>query len=138
MILFISYKHINDDFINKIKKMFSNVQLRDKYIIDNSLSIRKLNNKYELLKVNTIDKEHKLIIRWCVNGVIRYKNNQCSDSFNIVDYILGNESTGSLYDILIKKQYITDISTGIEQSYHTQSILIMIIILTDTGYKKYK
>lgn len=138
MVLFISSNNITADFKEKVKLMFEKIPLRKSVTIDRSISMKKLDNKYELIKANINDKAHQLIIRWLVNGTVRYKNNICVDSFNMIDYLLSNQSNNSLYDILIKNQYITDIHTGVEQSYHKNSIFIMCISLTDYGYNNWK
>lgn len=138
MILFIAHNDINDGFIDKITSMFSLIPLRDKYEFNNDITFKKTSDTYEMINVKITDTNHRLIIRWLVSGSIKYKNNICTNSFNVINYILGHEGPNSLYNILIGEQYITELYSGIEKSYNTISSLIMYITLTDKGYNNWK
>jgi insulysin len=135
MVLYISHKTVNDDFVDRIGEMFESVPLHDTSHTDNTAKVKILDGEYELIKIKTVNENNYLTIKWLTEGSDRFKDNLCETSYDVISHILGHEGQGSLYDILIKRGLIIDMAAGIESSFERNCMFTLQMKLTNIGYE---
>lgn len=138
MILFISHNIIDDSFIEKITKMFEHIPLKQTIDIVYPAKTTYFTTEYEVIYVNTVTENDTMLIKWIVTGSTKYENNLRVDAFNIIGHILGHEGSGSLYELLTKRNLITILSAGIEQQYYNNACFAINIDLTTKGYENWE
>ena len=62
-----------------------------------------------------------------------YRSNKSNSPNNFISYILGHESSGTIYDKLTKKGYITCLVSGLENVIYDHCLFFISIKLTDLG-----
>lgn len=134
MVLFISHKDISDNFVTQIQSMFEHVPLKKPVYTDDTAIFRELNNKYELIKMQSVIGNDHLDIKWLVNTSRQCVNNIIVDSFDIVTHIIGHEGENSLFDILLKSGLIIELTCDIDQNFKSNSIITLHMNLTKKGY----
>lgn len=135
MVLFISHKTIDDQFVNEIYKMFASVPLHKTSHTDNTARVKITDKSYELIKIKTVNESNYLTIKWLIEGSDRFKDNLCETGYDVVSHILGHEGRGSLYETLVKVGLIVDMAAGIESSFERNCLYSLQMKLTDNGYE---
>lgn len=136
MILFISHNHIDDKFISHIEKLFEEVPSHDTLYTKNIAQFKELVDEYEIIKIKTINENNYLSIKWLIDGSDKFNDKQLYPyGSDVLSRILGHESDGSLYYILVKLGLIIDIMAGVDDKYDTNCIFSIEMKLTDKGYK---
>jgi secreted Zn-dependent insulinase-like peptidase len=137
MTLFISHAKI-DDIIPNVLKIFEQIPFKNTLVTHDIAKVRLFKDMYELIKVKTVNESDSLIIHWLVDGTEKCVNNTITTCFDILSYILGNETNGSIYHILTKLELITQLTIGVERNFETNSLLTMDLSLTQKGYENWE
>jgi insulysin len=135
MVLFISHKILDDELINIIKQLFDEVPLHKTLHTDDSAKIQILIDSFELIKIKTVNKVNYLHIKWLINESDRFNNNICNTSYGVLSHILGHEGNGSLYQILVKRELITEIMVGIESTFKNNCVFAIQLKLSEKGFE---
>jgi insulysin len=136
MTLFISHNHIDDKFVKEMSELYGRVKLVKNVVNhpNNKIKLRRMKNAYELIKMKTEYVSHTMNLYWTLKGSHKFVNNLCVTSFNKLQTVLGSESTGSLYDLLVKYTCITSLLCGIESIYDKNCVVTIKLRLTDFGF----
>lgn len=127
MILYVS---CSNDYINEISEMFNEIPNNNNNIILPNPIIKYYDDSFELIKINTVNKDNYMAIFWLLDGSYKVLNNRTS--YNILEYILNNTNN------MLKKINICISSYATINKYYNNSVLFEINIkLTDITKWKY-
>lgn len=138
MTLFLSHHTIDDDFINQLTNLFSQVSehknIRKHEIVP---TIRKNNNEMiELIKMKTTEESTHLTLLWLLCGSTYCdKNNMTIDSYEILSYVLNNKNENSLYALLDRQKYIIDMYSSVDKVFDNHCLYSIRLKLTEKGYQ---
>jgi insulysin len=85
-----------------------------------------------IIQIVPIMKENKICIQWQLPTDIKHFKYK---PLEYITYVLSHRGPNSLYNLLYTRDLVMDIDAGVFDSFYDQSIYLIIIKLTDLGYK---
>lgn len=128
LILFVNNKFSDDDILNFLNKTFNNIQNKNTELNEKYGPMLKQNQLLQYIPNEEID---ALII--CTELPVLHKN-LTDNPIDFLFWILLNKTEKSLYDILIKHGYITNIYCDTLFNYADYMLCTIKFILTKKGY----
>lgn len=141
MTLFISHNTIDNIFIEKMNELFAGIPMNqnNKTEIINLPIIRKNEiNTIELIKMKSTEDNIYLSLFWLLDGTSYCDdNNNIQDGYEVLSYILNSKNEKSLYCLLNKEKYISDMYSYVDKIFDKHCLYCIRIRLTDLGYQNW-